>query len=210
MKITPSVLIAGLSGSAGDVTAATWKGRLYARRRVTPANPKSVAQTAQRVAFAAVVTCYQQLSTAFKEALDKVGADFSYSGFNAMMKACIKAERDEYGHRIFPANRYAETLQSFAAATGAGASGDIDITWAAGDYLAEDTIWVFTREIDDVGPTFLTPWEVFDASAFHMDDEAAVITGLTANKEHQVCMVPYDTSETSYGGGDFDQATSKT
>ena len=209
MKYTCSAIVSGLSGSAGDLVAATWKGIGYLRRRVIPANPKSAGQTAQRDALSACVACYQGLANDLQTFLDLLGADAGYSGFNKYIAGNVAEERADYGHDIIPANRYAETLQSFAAVTGLGASGTIDVSWSAGSYVAGDLPRIFYRKVTGVATVFETPWTVFAVGAVEMDDEAITITGLTAATAYQVAMVPYDLSALAFGGGDHDEVVSK-
>ncbi|MDD4919029.1 MAG: DUF6266 family protein, partial [candidate division Zixibacteria bacterium] len=127
MKITPSVLIGSLSGSSGDVTASTWKGRGYARKRVTPANPNTENQQAQRTAFAACVACYAALAAAIKTFLDILGTARQMSGFNVMMSTSVKAERDDFMHPIVPANSELQSILNYTVASG-DQSGEIDLT----------------------------------------------------------------------------------
>ena len=110
MKTTFSVLLSGLSGVAGDVVAATWKGISYVRARVIPHNPQSAAQTLQREAWARVVDCYQHLPVDIKAGLDVLGSDEALAGFNIYMRENVPDERVSHAHNIFPANRYAEPL----------------------------------------------------------------------------------------------------
>lgn len=58
MALTTGPLLSlGASGTvAGTLTFATWKGRPYVRQTVTPANPQTPAQTAQRAMMAFLAT----------------------------------------------------------------------------------------------------------------------------------------------------------
>lgn len=213
MKIQTSVLVGSLSGAAGDVVAGNWKGRLYARRRVIPANPQSAGQTLQRNAFARCVDCFQHLPAdiAAKKTgfLDKLGSDEALSGYNIMMRASIKTERDSHGHCIVPANRYAPPLNGFAAEVGATAEGDIDITWDVDDWLATDVGDVFYREKEAEGDEYKVPWIQDDTAALDMSTGAFTIEGLTPDTDFMIAMVPYNTVEEAFGGGAFANATSK-
>ena len=208
MKVVPSVLISSLSGKAGDVVAANWKGRCYVRRRVIPANPQTVAQVAQRDAMARTVALWQGLIAALATFLNKLGSDEALAGYNIFTRLNVKGEATATPAGIVPANRYAAALQDFAVATGAGAAGTLALTWSAGDYLATDTILVFYRKVSAVAAIYETPWIHFDAAAFDMADEAATVTGLVADTEYAVAMIPYDTTAAAYGAGDCGVATS--
>jgi len=208
MKVQWGILVGGASGSAGDTTIANWKGIAYARRRVIPANPQSAAQTSQRDAFKRCVYCYQGLPQDVQDFLDKLGGDRQQSGFNVMMSASVKDERASHGHIIVPANRYAPPLNGFQAATGVGASGDIDLTWDADDWLATDVGDVYHREKEAEGDEFQTPWVQADTAALDMSTGAFTLSGLEAGTDYQVAMVPYHTVNEAFGCGAFAPATS--
>lgn len=209
MKVRTSVLVAALSGAAGDVVAATWKGIQYIRTRVIPANPKSAAQTLQREAFARCVDCFQGLPVDIKDGLDVLGTEQQLAGFNVMMSDSVKEERTNHGHRIFPTNRHAPPLNGFTAAAGAGVEGDIDITWDVDDWLATDAADVYTRLKEAVGDEYTTPWVQDDTGALDMSTGAFTIAGMGDALDYIVAIVPYHTVNTAFGGGDFATATSK-
>jgi len=207
VKLTLSVLIAGLSGSAGDVTTAVWKGRPYARRRVIPANPQSAAQVIQRGAFSRMVSCFQSLPSDVKEFLDTLGAALRMSGYNVNMKDGLADERDSHGHGIVPPNRFADSVSTLVVAAGA-LTKEIEVTWSAGDYIESDTFDIYYREKESEGDEYTTGWVQYDTSAGDMADESITLTMPKASTDYMIAFVPYDTSETAFGGGDFGNATS--
>ena len=209
MKVIPSVLVGGLAGAAGDVVAATWKGRLYVRRRVIPYNPKSDAQMAQRGALTRMVDCFQPLGAAIKTFLDKLGADFAISGYNRYTQANIKGEKADFYHPIIPSNRYASDLTGLVVATGAVAAGDIDITWDAGDYVATDPINLYVRKVTEEAGEYETPWTLVDTTATFMDDEAFTIEDLDPATDYAVAMFPTNVALGFYGAGMAGHAVSK-
>jgi hypothetical protein len=88
MKTVGPMFSLGASGTIGGViTMATWKGRPYARVRVTPSNPRSAAQTANRSMMAFLSQTWAGLATPVKEAWAELGQQGSYSPFNAFVKA---------------------------------------------------------------------------------------------------------------------------
>lgn len=208
MKFKPSIAVGQLSGSAGNVVAATWMGRQYFRRRVIPKNPKSVAQTSQRDAWRRCVNCYQHLPEDIQAGLKIIGTEQQLAGFNVMMSDSVKDERASHGHGVFPANRHAHPVNNFAAATGVGASGDIDISWDVDDWLVTDAADVYYRLKEAVGDEYETPWVQDDSAALDMSTGAFTIDGLDAASDYMVAMVPYETVAASFGGGDFATATS--
>lgn len=207
MKYQPSVLVSTLSGSAGGLTAANWKGRGYFRTLVIPTNPNTAAQQTQRNAFTRCVDCFQSLPSDIKEWLDTLGADSQLSGYNAYMRDAVPDERDNHGHRIVPQNRYAPNLESFAAATGSGASGTAELTWSQGDFAADDEIDVYYRKAEATGDEYETGWTQADTSGTTMSDESYEVSGLDPDTDYLFAAVPHSADADGYGGGDFDHAT---
>ncbi|MEI8122330.1 MAG: DUF6266 family protein [bacterium] len=94
-KITAPFLSLSARGSIGKtLVAGAWKGVKYMRQHVVPANPQSVAQTAQRDIMALCVVAWQ---TGFET--DSIKAGWNYfasvsgkaqSGFNAFVSTTAK------------------------------------------------------------------------------------------------------------------------
>lgn len=95
--LTFSPLITGISGKAGHAVFATWKGRPYVRQLVTPANPKSALQTAQRNAMAECVAMWHLMLAALKVGYANGAAEGSISGYNDWCKRNVIAVKDETG-----------------------------------------------------------------------------------------------------------------
>ena len=73
-----------------NVVFSMWKGRPYMRSYVTPANPKSLAQTANRLHLAALVTAWQTWIkgvTGVETAWNSAALSQLISGFNRYVKA---------------------------------------------------------------------------------------------------------------------------
>ncbi len=85
MALIHSGILSGASGKVAGVVGGKWKGRYYLRARVTPANPKTVAQMAQRNKMSFLVNFGKPI-------LDSVIKLFwdpqykSISGWNAFIK----------------------------------------------------------------------------------------------------------------------------
>lgn len=72
------------SGSlAGAIVFSKWKGRNYIRQLVTPANPKSGAQTGFRASMKWLAQIWSSLSAANQATWEDRAADMIVSGFNA-------------------------------------------------------------------------------------------------------------------------------
>jgi len=207
MRLVTSIVAGTLSGSSGNVTAATWKGRQYVRQRVTPANPNTNDQQAQRKAWTRVVECFQGIAVIVKTFLDKVGSDQALSGYNVMMSASVKDERDTFGHDIIPANRYLDPVAGLAVATGLAAGG-LTVTWTAWGAGATEVPYILYRKETAVADIYETPWTVYNVGAVEMDAGTIEMTGLTAAKKYVVCLCPKSADSLSFGGGDHKIATS--
>ncbi len=165
MKTTMSVLFADMRGSAGGVTASKWKDTNYVRTKVTPANPNTAAQQAQRLAFTLCVGCWQGLTAAMKAAWTTLAQSKSISEFNAYMSANVAQEKTNSHVRVTPANADVEAPQSVAVDTSASPGGYITITWSQGDCTATDQLCVWYRE------TETSPWTYTEPAGVDMDDE---------------------------------------
>lgn len=97
MKVTPSPLVADMSGATADLVAAKWKGRLYVRTRVIPKNPRTPLQTAQRDAMTEVVALWKLINGIMHDAYQLGANQLQISGFNDWAKLNVVAMRDETG-----------------------------------------------------------------------------------------------------------------
>lgn len=206
MKIRFGIAVAGLSGSAGDTVAATWKGIAYFRTRVIPHNPKSAAQILQRDAFKRCVDCFQHLGDPIKAHLDVLGSDVAKSGFNIMMSASVLAEKTDQRHPIIPANKYLRNIEGYALAEGT-LEGEVDLSWTTTDWQATDTPYCLVRTSEDAGATFPTPWQVGEIkAAVDMTAGALILENLGSAKTIAVCLVAYNAADEYCGGVHAEQA----
>ena len=102
-KITGPLLSLGASGSiAKTLVFSKWKGRLYARRHVTPANPQTVAQTLTRDVFAAASSYWRGAGSLFIAAFDLNATGQAKTGRNIFMGSSIGLMRGEVNNALFP------------------------------------------------------------------------------------------------------------
>ena len=204
MKLTTSVVGGKLSGSSGNVTAASWKGRQYVRQRVVGKNPRKTDQVAQRLAWTKCVDCFQHILAPVKTFLDKIGSDRSISGFNVYLSTNVHDERHSFNHVVIPANRYADPIAGAAAAKGS-AAGSITLTWDKESYTSSDKFIVGYRLHHPVAgqvPAYNdSPWTMSETAALDMADETFTITGLTQAQTYAVFIAPDKLGAGVYGGG---------
>ena len=199
MKFKTSVAFSSISGSSGDVTASSWKGVGYLRKRVVPKNPKTVGQVAVRAALTACTALYQGLPALMKTFLNLLGTERLMSGFNVFTKANATSERTNHYGPIMPSNTHVSNILGIAAAAGAS-SGQIAVTWTAAGWTASCTPVVMVRKTNGSGG-FLTPWQVGTQSgAPNMTAGTVTITGLTAGSSYAVALMAIDASS-HYSGG---------
>ena len=70
---------------AGTATFSKWKGRNYVRQKVTPANPRSAAQTGVRANFAGIVALWKAHTAALTSEFETMAKQQNISAFNAFM-----------------------------------------------------------------------------------------------------------------------------
>lgn len=178
MKVTPSPLVSEMRGKTAGLVAATWKGIQYVRMHVIPQNPQTVAQTAVRDALARCVTLWRSLALGFKVWLDTYYDDYAMSGFNGFIKLCRTLEQTGALLKPLPDSPYIPAPSAFTPATGAGASGDIDVTWTDNAPAGVSRMWVMARQSD---------LNIFSAPVgVAADTETATITGLEPDQDHDV------------------------
>jgi hypothetical protein len=75
---------------AKSMVFATWKGRSYVRQLVTPANPKSAAQTGIRAMMAWLSKRWTSVSAPDKASWEPIAESRSISEFNAFVSAALE------------------------------------------------------------------------------------------------------------------------
>jgi len=185
MLVTPSPLVSSMSGKTAGLVAASWKGRQYVRRHVIPANPNTAAQQAVRNSLARCVLLWRSLAAFTKAWLDSYGADYRMSGYNVFMSKNRALEQVPSNLKPVPDNPHVPVPSDFTAATGAGASGDIDCTWTDDSPTDFDNCRIYARDIAgnifnaEIGPgsvleagtiSGLEPGETYDVYAAWCDN----------------------------------------
>lgn len=186
-RITFSPIIVEASGKVGDAVFSRWKGIPYIRSRVTPSNPQTAAQTAQREALANALTMWQSIKSWSKAVWDTYATGYALSGYNRYMDVNILKIKAPVAGVLTPAN--ADFIKISAEAAAAGASGIITCTWTndTGSDVT-DKIYAFYRK-SEVGSEAYA-WE--DGGNAVPTDETLSVSGLTPGHEYEVafaCML---------------------
>lgn len=128
-RVTGPLLSFGASGSVGDaITFATWKGRPYVRQLVTPSNPKTDGQTAQRAMQKFLSQAWKDIAGVDQATFDALASASAYSPFNAYTSFNLKRWSDFLAPSqtsTIPAAGTNPVLGTFAPV---GASGSISIS----------------------------------------------------------------------------------
>ena len=140
MKITPSPLVSRLTGSAAGVTCASWRGINFARAKVIPANPRSVAQRVQRNRNTAKVWTWQDLQTKIRNAWAAAASGKPMSGFNLFGKQNKVDPMADAGLVLAPFNRYVDPVSDFAFTDAGGQV--INLAWTD-PAIASSTVEMF-------------------------------------------------------------------
>ena len=102
-KTTGPLLSLGASGSlAKTIVFSKWKGRLYARRHVIPANPQSVAQTLTRDIFAAASDYWKGAGSLFIASFDLSAQGQVKTGRNIFVGQSVSLMRGQADNNLFP------------------------------------------------------------------------------------------------------------
>lgn len=184
MKVRFSPIVAEARGAAGPVVASSWKGNPYFRSRVTPANPKTVAQVAQRGLLAAVVVAWQSVAAELRTFLNSLASGKGYSGFNLFTKTTVKAQTGNAATFFVPAGQGETPLEGVAAVTGL-AQGGITLTWTDPELAVARDLKVYGGVIAQAG-AFPAALELIDTGGVKTDAETVELTGLTANTRYRL------------------------
>jgi len=198
MKVKFSPLVASMSGTAADAVMASWKGIQYVRKHVIPHNPQTAAQTLVRTSLARCMTLWRSLTADFKDWLDTYGVDYRLSGWNIFVQKCRALEQAGSLILPMPANPHIPAPSTLAFATGAGAGGDIDITWVDNAPAASTRIYFLFR---------LASANIFDKIDYQDSDaEAHTTGGLTAGEDYDCYAFYADPITGEMGSTDGDLA----
>lgn len=130
-KLTAPVLSFGGSGTIGKtVTYASWRGIKYARQRVVPANPNTLAQQTVRKTFALLREMWKIAPDALKAPWDAFAQGRPFLGVNKFVGENVRVLNNEVDMANFiasPGARGGLPPASFTFVAGGG-SGEIDAT----------------------------------------------------------------------------------
>lgn len=194
-RITFGPMIVDCRGSVGDTTFSSWKGINYIRSRVTPANPKTPAQTVQRTKLKNAVFQWQQLAQDIKDRWNEYASPYSRSGYNFWCDRNIPGMKVDVAADLHytPANKDVPGPTDFAAVTGSG-SGEIDCTWLEGQEGALTYIEVIV--FDASGTYYDAAFSVESHEAVLSSVHAVTLTGLDAGKDYTIVANIIDTNLT--------------
>lgn len=182
-RVTFSPLIVEMSGKVADAVFSRWKGIDYVRSRVTPANPQTALQTAQREALANTLTMWQSIKSWAKAIWDHYAEGYAWSGYNRYMDYHILLTKAGTAGKITPANP--DYVKISAEAIAAGGAGEITCTWTNDTGVHDvEHVYFFYRKTETASEEYA--WTSDGAHA--IDEETHTITGLDTGEEYEVAM----------------------
>lgn len=139
-KLTAPLLSMGARGQIGkSMVVANWRGIDYARQYVQPANPRTVAQQANRTRFALLREMYKLAPAAVRAPWDAFASGRPFTGVNKFVgenNRLLNGQADFAMAIMSPGANGGLPPVAIAVATGAGA-GDVKITVTVTDQLPE-------------------------------------------------------------------------
>jgi|ETNmetMinimDraft_30_1059905.scaffolds.fasta_scaffold144829_1 hypothetical protein len=175
-KLTLGALIADARGSVGGVTFSKWKGTNYVRSKVKPANPKTAAQIAVRDAMTVCVKSWGTMIAGTKTPWNDGAKGKTKTGANMFTAANLSTEIAGNYTDLTPVDTSVPNISTWAAA--AGAAGEIDVSWLAGDAAAGDAVVTVARKVE-TGALVYGPAAV-------VSDLTATVTGLESGESYIV------------------------
>lgn len=192
--VTPSVLISEIANKAGSVVFSRWKGRLYVRKLVTPANPQTAAQTTQRNYLAKVTAWWHDLKEHIKDACDELGVPGGISGFNAFASRNLRDMAAEVDERIMPINTPTNPVADDLVGI-PGGDGEIALTWSQGGADAEHYIAIAYEPTDTpAGQSDIA----YTTDEVNVDAESYTLTGLAEGTQYNVWLMAHDSTDDMY------------
>lgn len=154
-KTTAPMLSFSAQGSiAKTLVYAKWRGISYGRQHVTPANPRSTAQTVTRATFATLREMWKRTGSITRAPWDAFARGQPFTGMNKFVGENLRLIRGEADMDLFYASPGAGGGLAFPAVsvvTGSG-SGEVDVTLTA--------------------PTLPTGWTITNAHAMAFQQQA--------------------------------------
>jgi hypothetical protein len=150
-RITYSPLISDARGKTGPIVFSSWKGRPVVRELVTPANPNTDDQKAQRDIWRKVVSWWHGLPLDMRTAMKVLAAGEAITGFNTFCKRNVRDMAmvpTPVDPRIFPLNASIPHLGALT--PGAGSAGMIcNVTWTPPDPANTHKVRAVAVEMDE-------------------------------------------------------------
>lgn len=190
MKITPSVLVSGLSGKTGGVVGSSWKGRAYVRKWVIPKMGTAAGQVAMRTAAATLNPLFRSLGTEIKDYLDALASKLSMSGWNLFVQKNSLLETAVGNLIPTPDNSHVVPVGTLAGSVTVATQ--LNLTWV--DPVVTGYTKLATMVRDNAGSVFTHQLLTTLASA-----NALVQTGFTTGHVYKAYIALYNPTTKEFG-----------
>jgi len=175
MKITPSPLVARLTGRAAGAVCASWRGINYARKyNPSPSNPQSASQSLTRASLKHLVNIWVHLPAALKAAWNLFAEGLQSSGYNQFMKANLSDQITDCMLKGTPSNPGVLPIVDLAIAVDADGG---TVTWDAADATGTDKLHIVV--LKDVHPITVAAVDEADAVPIASTPEAVLVSAET-------------------------------
>jgi len=197
-----SPIMVDARGSVSDATFSVWKGVHYIRSRVTPANPRTANQVAQRDAMTTGVGLWQKLHASLVDAWKTYATGYNLSGYNAFIRRNVTTSTPS-GDGTYPRVNHSctEPLSlmipspgaydfSTFSAIGGGSPGEIDVNFTFPMEFTPFALYVLVAQADTL----------LDSSTAKCIEELApsppvTVSGLESGESYDVFAIAYDTGQ---------------
>lgn len=198
-RITLAPIVSDVAGKIAGTVFSRWKGRNYIRKLVTPANPQSAAQTAQRNAMARCVELWRSLNSRVKTQLDTFATGIRMSGYNWFVGQNRVDEVTYDSNALLPHNPDRTMVQDYASA--AGGAGEATLTWTDPADATCDQMASFYRLVETAS----------EENEIHHDADTPIatatvtITGLNTGENYHFWLAPLLAADDDFGESDGDE-----
>ena len=178
-RITFSPLVTGASGKAGDAVFASWKGRGYVRKLVTPSNPQSADQNTVRDSMGRLPALWRSLAAQVRAVQDAYAVAYRMSGYNWFVMNNRKVEETKMAGVCTPPNTAIDAPATLAVVD--AGSGKANMSWTGGTTGANYKMYILSRDIS--ANSTAKAFTVSSANAVLANVGATQVT-LTANHSY--------------------------
>lgn len=200
-RISLGPIVSDASGKIAGTVFSRWKGRNYVRRLITPSNPQSVDQTAQRNAMARCVELWRSLTATLKTQLDTFATGLRMSGYNWFVGQNRVNEVTYDSAKLTPHNPDIPMIEDFA--TASGGAGIVTVTWTDNVVDGASLVHIYYRKVEPASEET----EIHLHSTTAIATETKDVNGLDTGELYHIFACIGNAGSTAYGESDSGEET---